>query len=329
MLMSVTITLNGFFNETGTRNNCREKKGESLMSFPNDYVVLDLETTGLSPKVDEIIEIGAIKVQDGQIVEQFQTLCKPCCEIDEFIEETTGITNAMLNNAPNISDILENLMSFLGENIIVGHNVNFDINFIYDTMMKHKNVPFENDFVDTMRIARRALPELPHHRLSDLVEHYGIKQDTAHRALADCICTFECFEKMKEDIAKDDGICLKQQVKTTKKQSAKNVSDLSKLTTENETFDCSHPLYNRYCVFTGELKRYSRAAAAQIVVDYGGFCQNNVTKKTNYVILGGYEGNRNLKGNKSSKHKKAEELKLKGQDIEVVPEDAFYDMLEM
>ncbi len=328
--MSVTISLSGYYSDSKEKNNIRSGKGKSLISFPNDYVVLDLETTGLSPKDDEIIEIGAIKVQNGQTVEHFQTLCKPCYEIDEFIEKTTGITNEMLSNAPNISDVLEDFMLFLGENIVVGHNVNFDINFVYDTTVKYMGKPFQNDFVDTMRIARRILPELPHHRLSDIVEHYGIKQETAHRALADCICTFECFEKMKEDIAKDDSAYLKQRIQTTsKKTHFKNTSDLSKITTENENFDCSHPLYNKYCVFTGELKRYTRIVAAQIVADHGGFCQNTVTKKTNYVVLGGYEGNKNFKGDKSSKHKKAEELKLKGQDIEVIPEDVFYDMLEI
>ena len=93
--------------------------------------------------------------------------------------------------------------------------------------------------------------------------------------------------------------------------------------------DNTHPLYNKVCVFTGTLEKYSRQEAAQIVVNLGGSCGNSVTKKTNYLILGNNDYCSMIKDGKSSKQKKAEEYKLKGQDIEIIPESVFYDMIEI
>lgn len=308
----------------------RIEKGKSLISFPSDYVVIDLETTGFSPIADEIIEFGAIRVRNGEIVDSFQSLCKPQNRVDEYITMITGISNDMLVNAPYVSEVIDSFLSFIGDDIIVGHNVNFDINFVYDVALKHLGKPLSNNFIDTMRIARRLLPDLPHHRLSDIVEHYKIIQDEAHRAVADCISTFKCFEKMSSDIKSVYATPKNFLRKTTCSVACpKKTVKLKDISTENTEIDCSHPLYGRYCVFTGELKNFTRSKAVQIVVDFGGFCQSSVTKKTNYLILGNYENCKLLKESKSSKHKKAEQLKLAGQDIEIIPESVFYDMLEV
>ena len=91
--------------------------------------------------------------------------------------------------------------------------------------------------------------------------------------------------------------------------------------------DPDSPLFNRFCVFTGKLERFTRKEAMQIVADLGGFNEDGVTKKTNYLILGNNDYCTTIKEGKSSKHKKAEKLKLSGQDIEIIPESVFYDML--
>lgn len=306
----------------------RTEKGDSLISFPSDFTVIDLETTGYSPISDEIIEIGAIKVRGGKIVDTFQSLCKPEDELDDYIIKLTGITNEMLEDAPRIDEIIADFISFIGNDIIVGHNVNFDINFVYDVSLKILNKPLSNDFIDTMRISRRLLHDLPHHRLCDIVEHYGIVQGEAHRAVADCINTFKCFEKMSSEIEDRYATPTNFLRKTTYSiDYPKKVVKLKDITTEKTEFDCSHPLYGRYCVFTGELKSFTRSKAAQIVVDFGGFCQDTVTKKTNYLVIGNYDYCKSIKDGKSSKHKKAEQLKLSGQDIEIISESVFYDMI--
>ena len=110
----------------------RTNKGQSLIAFIDDYVAVDLETTGLDPRFDAIIEIAAVKVAGGKPVDSFATLVKPPFEVDEFITELTGITNDMLAHAPAIEAVLPSFLEFVGDGVVVGHNVNFDINFLYD-----------------------------------------------------------------------------------------------------------------------------------------------------------------------------------------------------
>lgn len=152
----------------------RTFKGKSIIEFPKDYIIIDIETTGLSPEWDSIIEIAAQKYVDDVKTDSFTSLIQPesmyddGTYIDSFIEELTGITNVMLSTAPAIQSVLPQYKDFIGDSILVGHNVNFDINFIYDNFMKYLSQPLENDYIDTMRLSRRIHPEFPHHRLKDL-----------------------------------------------------------------------------------------------------------------------------------------------------------------
>ena len=124
------------------------KKGESLLSFPNEYVVVDIETTGLSPEYDEIIEIGAIRVKDDVVIDKFQSLVKPQHKINEFIEKLTGITNEMLENSPKLNSVLPSLKNFIADSCIIGYNVNFDLNFLYDSFFKELGFELKNNYVD-------------------------------------------------------------------------------------------------------------------------------------------------------------------------------------
>lgn len=301
----------------------RSEKGKSLLLFPEDCVVLDIETTGLSPSWDEIIEISALRVRDGQIADTFSSLVKPENEIDEFITELTGITNEMLASAPSEADVLPLALDFIGADIIVGHNVNFDINFLYDHSLRLLKKPLTNDFVDTMRISRKVLPELEHHRLCDIAKALNVEPKGEHRALADCETTFGCLCRMKEKVEQTESV-----EEFLKKFSVYYNHDFTKLKPENGDFDETHPLFGMRCVFTGALERMTRTEAAQIVVNLGGFCDNGITKKTNFLILGNNDYCSTIKNGKSNKQKKAEEYKLKGMDIEIIPESVFYDMIE-
>lgn len=302
----------------------REFKGKSLLEFPDNYVVIDIETTGLDPTVDEIIEISAIKLQDNNIVDKFSRLIKPTLSISDFISSLTGITSNMLTEKPTIENSLPEFIEFVGTSILVGHNVNFDINFIYDASMKYLDKPFSNDFIDTMRIAKILYPEMKHHRLSDLMELYNIEEDEQHRALPDCQITNNVFLKEKEVVLERY-----ENIADFKKRPAKKymrAADI--LASEDIEFDESHPLYGKLCVFTGTLEKMVRKNAMQCVVNCGGSVGDSVTKSTNYLILGNNDYCTTIKDGKSSKQKKAEALRLKGNDIEIISENVFYDMLE-
>ena len=300
----------------------REEKGCSLFEIPTDYVVLDLETTGLDPTWNEIIEIGAIRVRNLDIVDTFSQLIKPSEPIDDFIAELTGITNEMVADAPSIEEVLPGFLQFVGNDIVVGHNVNFDINFLYDNCVQILGHGFTNDYVDTMRLSRRLFPEERHHRLSDLEKRFSLHNEAAHRALSDVMLTNQCLEYLRSYVL-DNGIDLKALLRRSHKSlSAKDI-----IATTDE-FDESSPIYQKVFVFTGTLERMPRKDAMQIVVNLGGICGDGVNKKTNYLVLGNNDFCTTIKGGKSAKHKKAEQLRLAGQDIEIISENVFYDMID-
>lgn len=298
-------------------------KGRSILTELSDYVVIDLETTGLDPKFDEIIELGAVKIQDGQIIDTFEQLIKPSFEIDEFITELTGISNDMLATAPCISEILPRFLDFVGDSVVIGHNVNFDINFIYDSCLSLLQREFGNDFLDTMRLARRLLPDLKHHRLKDLKKYYAINVEKEHRGLADCLATFELYHRLIND-ARSKGIDIDKTTNSIHKSSGVKASDIvaSSDVTEDSIIE------GKVVVFTGTLARMPRREAMQVVADKGGLNGDNVTKDTNYLVIGNAEYSCALKDGKSNKRKKAEKLISSGSDLQIISEDTFFDMIE-
>lgn len=327
--MKIVLSIDGVqIIDKKPKSNCRVHKGKSILSFVNDFTLIDLETTGFDTCFDEIIEICAIRVRNGIVEQTFNKLVKPSFEIDEFITELTGITNEMLVNEPTICEVLPEFIDFIGNDIIVGHNVNFDINFIYDNNLRINNKYFSNSYIDTLRLSRKLLPDLKHHRLKDLIKYFEIPVDKQHRAQSDCESTLYCYNKLKElAISAYGNVDVFNEKFSKKKQNANY--DLKQITTSNLEFDETNPFFGKVCVFTGTLEKMKRTDAAQIVVDLGGECGNSVTKKTNYLILGNNDYNPKIKDGKSTKQKKAEELKIKGNDIEIISENTFYDMLNI
>lgn len=174
--------------------------GESVIGFPADYTVLDLETTGLNPATDLIIEYAAVKVRNNQVVDTFQSLCDPGFPIPPQIEMITGITTEMVRFSPNPRKVLPDFLDFVGEDIIVGHNVLFDVRFIAAS-----NGEFKNTYIDTMKLFRKLHPNLSHHRLSDMVDFYNQQNENAHRALSDCFATYGCLEAMGNEVKRSFG----------------------------------------------------------------------------------------------------------------------------
>jgi len=297
-------------------------KGMSLLVLENNYTVIDIETTGLSPVHDEIIELSAIKVRDNQIIEEFTSLVKPENEISDFITRLTGITNEMVKSAPKIEDAIMDYVNFIGDSLLLGHNIHFDINFIYDNYWIYSKKYFYNNFVDTLMLSRKVEPGLLSHKLGGLASHYSIKTNGAHRGLADCHTTHMLYGILKEKVVSND---IDLSILPTWKKYPKNISKISSTV---ETFNEEHPLYGKNIVFPGELEKMSRGAAAQTVANLGGMPQSGVNKKTDFLILGNNDYNKAIKGGKSSKQRKAEEYILSGQDLQIISETEFYEMIE-
>ena len=306
----------------------RPEKGQSLLDFPKDYTVIDVETTGYDPRYDVMLEIAAVRMRNGEEVAHFETLIDPGEIIPDFIVELTGITNEELKGAPAEADIMPAFRDFVQDDILVGHSVSFDVNFLYDALIRCGCGPLKNDFVDSLRLGRRICPELEHHRLSDLAAAYGISQPVAHRALADCRTTAAVMAALESDAQKKeiDINAVKKYHSSHSNKSGSRVADI--IASSPELAKPWNPLYNKCCVFTGKLDAFTRKEAAQIVVNLGGICADSVTKKTNYLIMGSNEYNPTVKDGKSTKQKKAEALILKGADLQVLSESVFLELLE-
>ena len=179
--------------------NNRIYKGHSLIKKLDNYTVLDIETTSLDSFYGEILEISAIKVRDKEGVDTFSQLIKTKEDIGYFTTKLTGITNQMvLKDGKELVDVLQNFKDFLGKDIIVGHNVNFDINFIYDSLKENLDEYLTNDFVDTLRISRRVLPNLKHHKLDTLIDYFNLTKRNEHRALNDCVLTNQVYIELEK-----------------------------------------------------------------------------------------------------------------------------------
>lgn len=300
------------------RTKLREHKGHSLLEFPDSYVVIDLETTGFDPSYDDILEMAALRVVNGVAEDTFSSLVNPGCPIDEYITDLTGITDDMVKDAPPLQDVLPRFLAFVGNDIIIGHNVGFDIRFIYDICELAKIQPFSNDYVDTMRLSRTLFKEEKHHRLSDLAKRFSVGVSVEHRALEDVEQTYKCYCYMKDYVA-DHGIILKARPGSQWK--AKDI------TASTSDYDEQSPLFGKAFVFTGTLDKMPRREAMQLVVDHGGVCHDTVKRDTNFLVLGANDYSK-LNGTKSNKQKKAEQLRLAGNDIEIISENVFYEMLD-
>lgn len=393
-------------------------KGNSLLDFLDSYVVVDIETTGFSPKANEIIEIGAIKVINNKVVDEFNVLINIHSQVPDNIVRLTGITDELLiDSGIEAKEAILLFDNFICDMVLVGHNVNFDINFLYDYFEYYMGKHLSNDFVDTQRIAKGLIKDTYNHKLMTLARKFNIKNENAHRALNDVYVTYELYNHLKyysehyteirmKEIApllKMDHSLMNKKIsfKTKLKFLDSNVirAVLEKLhsksyffmskyadilvvndTTykklqepldENDEYmwifnewmlnaqrrmkedhlllisetdfcnklgipiisntdrnvDENNVLYGKICVFTGTLERMSRKQAEEIVTNIGGIIGKGVTKKTNYLILGNNDYNTAVKNGKSSKYKKAEDLQSKGSDIEIIPEDMFYEFI--
>ena len=178
-----------------------KKAGTKLDTFVSDYVVFDLETTGISPYTDKVVEISAIKVKGNKVIDEVSSLVNPECHISEGASAVNGIYDEMVEGEPTFEEVLPKFIDFIEELPLVGHNIqSFDMNFIYRDSEAYLGAFPDNDYIDTLLIARKCMPEMAHHRMTDLATHYGISIDGAHRALKDCQMTQAVYELLKDEM---------------------------------------------------------------------------------------------------------------------------------
>ncbi len=175
-------------------------KGQRL---DGTFVVFDIETTGFSPVANRIIEIGAVKVDKGQVVDRFSVFVNPEVPIPFEIEKLTGINDSMVMEAETIETILPQFLDFVGDAVLVAHNANFDVSFIKENA-KRQQLPVDFTYVDTVGIARMLLTGQAKYTLDAVAKTLKISLENHHRAVDDAECTAEIFMKFIEMLAKEE-----------------------------------------------------------------------------------------------------------------------------
>lgn len=211
--IKVLYGVEGYLIDDSSKITYDIKDGNTKSSF----VVFDIETTGLNKNTCGITEIGAVKIVNGEIVDQFSTFVNPQMSIPQNIVELTGITDEMVKNAPLINDAIPKFLDFCKDSILVAHNANFDIGFIKKACENLK-IPFEFGYLDTVMLGRCLFTDLPNHKLNTLSKHLNIVLENHHRAVDDAKATADIFIKMLEILEE------------------KSINELTKL---NSSFDLS------------------------------------------------------------------------------------------
>ena len=181
-------------------------KGQGIDS---EYVVFDIETTGLSPKFNKIIEIGAVRIKDGKIQDTYSRFVNPEVPIPYSITKLTSINDGMVMEAPTIEEILPEFLEFVGDAILVAHNASFDTGFIKE-FAKRQGLEFNSTIVDTMTLAHILIPELGKYTLDRLCKQFNVSLENHHRACDDAAATAEIFVKMVRMIKEKEITTIKE-----------------------------------------------------------------------------------------------------------------------
>ncbi|MFC1559557.1 PolC-type DNA polymerase III [Candidatus Margulisiibacteriota bacterium] len=174
------------------------------------YTIVDLETTGLNPEQDEIIEVGALKVQNGEVKGIFNKLVSPSKPISPEITKITGITNEMLEGENHIKPVLEEFMGFIDNSILIAHNAEFDMGFLRNNIKKWLDKDLKNEAMCTLMISRDILPGLSNHKLHTIARYFKLAVENRHRAIGDVEITYQVWLKFIELLKKNNILSKKE-----------------------------------------------------------------------------------------------------------------------
>ena len=296
----------------------------------DEFVVVDIETTGIHYTRDHIIEIAAVKYSNFEEVAVFETLINPQVPIPPTITRITGIRQEDVESAPRFDEIEAEFLNFIGDLPLVGHNLcDFDIRFIEYTMRR----PIPNPIIDTLPLARNVFPNFPNHRLATLKDILGIDTATSHRALADVKTTFsllECciyvMEHSSISQATNPGN-YDSKYSEPVHQKYKKIDIKSIHPTCNE-INLRASLYGKNIVFTGTLS-IPREEAMQHAVNAGAVLKTGVSKNTDFLVVGQQDVSIVGADGMSSKEEKAHALNESGKGhIQIISEKEFLDLVK-
>lgn len=294
-----------------TEINYKEYNLSEFKLYSNGkYTVLDFETTGLSPYTDRIVEIGACKVSDGQILMTYHQYVDPEMPISPDASAVNHITNAMVSGKPKIYELLPSLLSFIGDDIVVAHNASFDMQFLAHSCMQYRFICPQVSF-DSM-ILKELWPDIPNRKLSTFLDVSGIENKNAHSAAGDAGA-----------LALLMILAMKMPYQITPPKDFDFGYSVGHFTGTVEKVD--DKLHGLKFVITGEIDGYEREDFEKMIATHGGRCTLKVSPSTDYLIVGSFK---NLPvGYISAKEEFARKLSAEGGKVKIISQEDFYAML--
>lgn len=298
-----------------------------------DFVAVDVETTGLAPSNSEIVEIAAVRFRDFTPISCFTSLLFPKKGIDKEAQEINGITSEMVEGKPTFPQIADSFIDFIGNDTLIGHNLEFDLGFI----VKHGADVTEEKrkYHDTLKIAKKLIKKkrtvwdsdledfvpdffdegIDDYGLDTLCHWYGIFFPFQHRAVTDALATGFLFEKLYEE----------KMAQTPQRYETARVSEI--ILPSQETLNVNHPLYGKRIVFTGILN-LDRHSAMQMAANVGALVKSAVSSKTDYLVVGKQDVELVGSDGMSGKEEKAHELNACGKShVEIIDEEKFLELV--
>ncbi len=184
-------------------------RGETLEML--DYVVFDIETTGLEPTQHEITEIGALKLKGNEVQGVFSSLVRPRNPIPSEITRFTGIDDEMVEASPSIREVLPRFIEFAGDAFLIAHNAEFDVAFIKQNLKRYLDKDLPNSIICTVKISRYLFPDLENHKLHTVAGHLGIPVDNRHRAMGDTEATYQIWTRALP-LLREKGVSSKREL---------------------------------------------------------------------------------------------------------------------
>lgn len=289
------------------------KQLRDLRALKN-YVVLDLETTGLDRENDDIIEIGLVFIENRSIVSSCSTLVNPGRHIPSYISEINHITDLDVEGKPRIEEIIKKIWNKIDGNIVVGHNVTFDLSFIKREAEKAA-LSGNVRYVNTVSVSKAFIKDLPNYKLETLTNYLGIAERQEHRAESDAMMTNRVL-----------SACLSIAEEADKIEKERKKAEKAARDAERKEMYGNSPLLDKSFVFTGYFKS-SRSELENMVPTVGGLLRDKVSGKTNYLVLGSLEGFPDWAVER--KFLKAKNLIEEGKQITIVSEQEFVEMINV
>lgn len=304
------------------------------------YFVIDFETANSSRT--SACALGIVEIDNGNILNTWDYLINPEEDFDGFNISIHGISPDMVEDKPTFPEIWNDVKEILTNQIIIAHNASFDMSVLRHVLNKY-HIGYPNFKYSCTRIlSKKTWPSLVNYKLDTIAKLLDI-DFIHHQACEDALATSKVFEKILYVNSINDFEVLHDTLKVKYgelysnsykpcevKSSSYSIKEYIKpkdIIPESDSFDINHVLYNKGIAFTGTLTSMPRKDAAQYAVNKGAFYCNTVTKKTNYLVIGIQDYSKFADGEKSSKLKKAEELINKGQDLEIIDENEFLNLI--